>query len=95
MIVNRHDEDLALSAQQIAEQLQLPLLATIADRRKALSQAVNQGQLLSPTQRREPYVQAVGKLTQMLMDQHHGAATPASSSPARGLARFLPRIARS
>lgn len=95
LIVSRHDEDLALSAQQIAEQLQLPLLATIADRRKALSQAVNQGQLLAPAQRREPYVQAVGKLAQMLLDQHHGTATPASSSPARGLARFIPRIARS
>ena len=95
LIVSRHDEDLALSAQQIAEQLQLPLRATIAARRKALSQAVNQGQLLAPAQRREPYVQAVGKLAQMLLDQHHGTATPASSSPARGLARFIPRIARS
>ena len=95
LIVNRYDPDLALSAAQIAEQLQLPLLTTIPERRKALSQAVNQGQLLASQQRREPYVQALNKLSQQLLVQYH-APTLASQAPtAQGLARFFPRFARS
>ena len=94
LIVSRHDKDLALSATQISEQLQLPLLATIPDRRTALAQAVNQGQLLPPVQRREPYVQALNKLSQQLTSQHHPELHVAPTPTAQGLARFFPRFAR-
>lgn len=69
LIVCRHDRNLELSAQHIADQLQIPLLMTIPERRMELLQVVNQGQLLSPQTRREPYVQAVHKLVDLLLHQ--------------------------
>ena len=91
LIVSRHDRQLELDAEQIARQLQLPLLATIPERRRELAQAVNQGQLLPSRLQREPYVQAVDKLATLLMTtlhQNHAATAPA---PARGLNRFFHR----
>ncbi|THT99981.1 pilus assembly protein CpaE [Lampropedia puyangensis] len=88
LIVNRHDARLELSAEQIAAQLHLPLLATIADRRMVLAQAVNQGQMLDGTLHREPYVQAIDKLTDQLTSQHQLA--PVHKAP-RGLSRFFQR----
>ena len=70
LIVCRHDRQLELSAQHIAEQLQLPLLMTVPERRETVLQAVNQGLLLSPQTRREPYVQAVHKLANLLLQGH-------------------------
>ncbi len=95
LIVSRHDEELGLSAAQIATQLQLPLLTTIPDRRRPLTQAVNQGLLLPSLQRREPYVQALNKLCQLLLTQHHSELALSPTSTPRGFARFFPRLARS
>lgn len=78
LIVCRHDRNLELSAQHIAEQLKLPLLATVPERRVELLQAINQGQLLSAKQRREPYVQAVLKLTDQLLSEVN---VPTSHAP--------------
>jgi pilus assembly protein CpaE len=91
LIVSRHDSQLELDAQQIAKQLQLPLLATIPERRRELAQAVNQGQLLPSRLQREPYVQAVDKLTNMLISNHHLTVAGAQAPAARGLTRFFPR----
>lgn len=66
LIVNRYESQIALEPKEIAEQLGVPLLATIPERRKALLQAVNKGHLLSSQQHREPYVKAVLKLTREL-----------------------------
>lgn len=76
LIVCRHDRNLELSAQHIADQLQLPLLMTIPERRFELLQAVNQGQLLSPTARREPYGQAIQKLVDILLDNEGQRIAP-------------------
>lgn len=67
LIVCRHDASIELSAQHIAEKLQLPLLLTVPERRVELLQAINQGQLLSAQQRRDPYVQALQKLVDKLI----------------------------
>jgi len=100
LIVCRHDSRLELDAQQIAHQLGLPLLAVIPERRRELAQAVNQGQLLSPQQRREPYVQAVEKLATHLLAAHHPEAIPhgtrpAGARPASLLASLIQRLRRS
>ena len=73
LIVCRYDRNLELSAQHIADQLQLPLVMMIPERRAELLQAVNQGQLLSPQSRRDPYVQGVHKLVDILL-QEQGVA---------------------
>lgn len=88
LIISRYDRDLELSAQQIAEQLQLPLLATVPERRLELLQAINQGRLLQPGQRREPYVQAVQKLVQILRE---GQTADKAAAP-RAFGRWLQRI---
>lgn len=88
LIVCRHDRNLELSAQHIAEQLQLPLLMTIPERRMELLQAVNHGQLLSPQARREPYVQAVNKLVELLL-QHEGMESVSKSGAMTSLFRRM------
>lgn len=90
LLVNRHDRVLELEAQQIAQQLQLPLLATLPDRRRELARATNQGQLLS--QRQEPYVQAVGKLASDLLGRHHPEAARTRTEPSGQLTRMLQQL---
>ena len=91
LIVSRYDSQLELNAQQIAQQLDLPLLAVIPECRRELAHAVNQGQLLSSEQRRDPYVQAVTKLSTSLLSAHHPgvAVGPESASSASMSARLL------
>ncbi|SHE66256.1 pilus assembly protein CpaE [Lampropedia hyalina DSM 16112] len=94
LIITQHDSRLELDAQHIAQQLQLPLIAIIAERRLQLMQAVNQGQLLPPKARSEPYVQAVEKLTTTLMNAYHSDSplknsTSASAHSGTGLLNKL------
>ena len=92
LIVGRHDSRLELSAQQIARQLQLPLLARLPERRRELSQVVNQGMLFAPHQRREPYVQAVATLVDRLLADHHPETAPPKVAAASPLTRLLQRL---
>jgi pilus assembly protein CpaE len=94
LIVNRHDKRLAMDAQQIASRLQLPLLATLPERRRELSDALNHGKLLAPGQKGDPYVQAIEKLATLLLQEHHPAAHQ-RQAPAGPLAQLLQRIRRS
>ncbi|WP_157667535.1 AAA family ATPase [Comamonas serinivorans] len=93
LIVNRHDSRLALDAQQIASRLQLPLLATLPERRRELADAVNHGKLLAPKQKGDPYVQAIEKLVALLVHGHHPDAPP-HRTPAGPLTQLFQRIRR-
>lgn len=95
LIVNRHDSHLALDAEQVARQLQLPLLATLPERRRELADAVNHGKLLSPRQKGDPYVQALDKLIALLLKEHHPGAAQHHATPTGLLAPLLQRIRRS
>ena len=66
LIVNKFDADLGLAAAQIAQRLDIPLLATLPERRVALGQAVNQGHLLADVAARDPYVRALEPLIERL-----------------------------
>ncbi|WP_159912926.1 pilus assembly protein CpaE [Pantoea sp. 18069] len=92
LIVSRHDPRLELSAEQIARQLHLPLLAHLPERRRELAQVVNQGMLFTPQQKREPYVQAVEKLVDRLLADHHPETALAKTASASPLNRLLQRI---
>lgn len=92
LIISRHDTGLELSAEQIARQLQLPLLAHLPERRRELAQVVNQGKLFTPQQTREPYVQAVEKLVDRLLADHHPEMAPSKTASANPLNRLLHRI---
>ena len=93
LIVSRHDAGLELSAEQVARQLQLPLLAQLPERRRELAQVVNQGMLFTPQQKREPYVQVVEKLVDRLLADHHPEMAPPTAS-ANPLNRLLHRISK-
>lgn len=92
LIISRHDTGLELSAEQIARQLQLPLLAHLPERRRELAQVVNQGKLFTPQQTREPYVQAVEKLVDRLLADHHPEMAPSKTASANPINRLLHRI---
>lgn len=94
LIVGRHDKGLELSAEQIARQLQLPLLTQLPERRRELSRVVDQGRLFTPQQRREPYVQAVAQLVQRLLADHHPEMARPDSAAAHPLTRLLQRLRR-
>ncbi|WP_153100582.1 fimbrial protein [Paraburkholderia hayleyella] len=89
LVVNKYDPELGLSAAQIAQRLNLPLLASLPERRVALGQAANQGQLLVETSTRDIYVRALEPLIERL-----GGAACATSARGRfafdALRRFIP-----
>lgn len=92
LVVARHDPRVELGAQQIARQLQLPLLAQVPERRRELAEVVNQGQLFAVQHRREPYVQSIAKLVDHLMAEHHSELAPPRAAPANPLAQMLQRL---
>ncbi|MPM81118.1 hypothetical protein SDC9_128170 [bioreactor metagenome] len=94
LIVGRHDARIDLSAEQLAQQLRLPLLAVIPERRRELAQQLNQGELLHPRQTREPFVQAVSRLASGLLAGHHPELVQDSASSASAWARLLARMTR-
>ena len=80
LIVCCYDRNLELSAQHIADQLELSLLTTVPERRVELLQAVNQGQLLGMQARRDPYVQVVHKLVDILLQSEGAQSTQKASA---------------
>lgn len=61
LIVNRDDEEAGLSAAQIAQRFQLPLLATLPDRPR-LRASASHGRLLLDDAPRDPYLRALAPL---------------------------------
>ncbi|KRF02108.1 hypothetical protein ASG87_11540 [Frateuria sp. Soil773] len=59
LLVNRYDESGGATAMQIARRFELPLLATLPERPRALRASANQGQLLHQSSPRDPYVRAL------------------------------------
>ncbi|MDE1184641.1 fimbrial protein [Paraburkholderia sp.] len=86
LIVNKHEAALGLTPAQIAQRLDIALLATLPDRRIVLGQTVNQGQLLSDAAPRDPYVRAL----EPLIDRLGGAAHANAGSKLGALRRFIP-----
>lgn len=67
LIVGRYDAAINLGAVQIAEQLQLPLLCKVPERRVPLLQAINQGHLIAREMWRDPYAQAIQQLVKKVL----------------------------
>jgi pilus assembly protein CpaE len=78
LIVNRYEVDLGLTAAQIAQRLELELIATLPERRVALGQATNQGNLLAESTPRDAYVRALDALVTRL------AGAPSAAAKAGG-----------
>ena len=79
LVVSKFDAALGLSAEQIAERLQLPLTAVLPARAVPLGRAVNQGKLLAESGERDPYIRALEPLLERLQP----ADATAAGHPAR------------
>ncbi|MGF6723003.1 pilus assembly protein CpaE [Paraburkholderia sp. GAS41] len=90
LLVNKFDPDLGLTAAQIAQRLDIPLLGTLPERRVPLGQAVNQGQLLIDAAPRDPYVRALEPLVERLGGVASAAAQARGKSALGALKRFIP-----
>lgn len=62
LIINRHDEECGIHARQIAERFELPLLAALPERGRALRSSANQGWLLHQVAPHDAYVRALAPL---------------------------------
>jgi pilus assembly protein CpaE len=62
LVVNRHDEECGISARQIAERFELPLLATLPERGRSLRSSANQGLLLHQVAPGDAYLRALAPL---------------------------------
>ena len=74
LVVSKAVPELGLTPAQIAQRLELELVATLPERRLALGQAMNQGHLLAESAPRDPYVRALDALVTRL------AGAPAASN---------------
>jgi pilus assembly protein CpaE len=90
LIVNKFDADLGLAAAQIAQRLEIPLLATLPERRVALGQAVNQGHLLADVAARDAYVRALEPLIEQLGGARDSAQPRGGKAAFGALKRFIP-----
>lgn len=88
LVVNRHDETGGVSAAQIAKRFNLPLLATLPERSRALRASANQGQLLHQVSPRDPYVRALNPLLEKLHVKPAQAATSSWKRVLTGLRGF-------
>ena len=78
-MINRYIDVDGLSPQQLAERFELPLLAVIPDRSRALRESAGVGKLLHETDRNDRYVRALWPLLANLSstpslaahDRHH------------------------
>jgi pilus assembly protein CpaE len=77
LIVNRHDEECGINARQMAERFELPLLAALPERGRALRSSANQGLLLHQVAPNDAYLRA---LTPLLAKLHIGVKSTADSS---------------
>lgn len=66
LVVSRFDPELGVDAAQIAERIGVASVDTLPDRRAALVQAANRGAVLAEAAPADPYVRAVGALTERL-----------------------------
>lgn len=62
LIVNKYHHSYGLSDKNIADQFQLPLLATVPDQSKTLLNLTNQGQLFKLGDKTNPYLKVIDKL---------------------------------
>jgi len=86
LIVNRYDDNHGLSRHQLAERFDLPLLATLPDRARALRACAAEGQLLSQQSPHDPYLRALAPLLQRLEPGH---APPPPATALQRLVRHL------
>ncbi|GLQ99758.1 AAA family ATPase [Dyella mobilis] len=77
LVVNRYDEECGITARQMAERFELPLLATLPDRARALRSSANQGLLLHQVAPHDAYLRALAPLLAKL---HIGVKDGADSS---------------
>lgn len=85
LVINKFDAGLGLSAEQIAQRVQLPLAAVLPARAVPIGRAVNQGELIAEVAMRDPYVRALEPLAARIAGDV-SRVQDAAGKPARGVA---------
>ncbi|CAB3771284.1 fimbrial protein [Paraburkholderia solisilvae] len=83
LVVGKYDRELGLTAQQIAQRLDIEWLANLPERRIALGRAANHGQLLAEIAPRDPYVRALEALAGHLDGGPALASAGSGANPAQ------------
>lgn len=91
LVVDRYDANGGLADNQIAQRFNLPLLATLPDRTRALRSSAGLGRLLTDAAPRDPYLKALAPLLQRLDRRRPGPVAPTPTSPLARLAGLLGR----
>jgi pilus assembly protein CpaE len=92
LVVTKYDPTGHLAAETLASRLSLALAAVLPERAQSLMRAINQGQLLSEAQPKDPYARAVEALAAQLAGESELATGDAMRAGlARLSARFLKR----
>ena len=89
LVVNQFDADLGMLPAQIAERLNLPLVATLPSRRVPIGHAANQGKLIAEIAERDPYVRALGPLVDRLAGEATSRGAPRAASRLAALKRII------
>lgn len=76
LVANRNHDAYAMAPSWLAERFQLPLLATLPERSRALGMSASRGALLHELSPRDRYVQALAPLLARLRLKHRPAETP-------------------
>jgi pilus assembly protein CpaE len=85
LIVNKYDTEIGMNAAQIAARFELPLLARLPARARALLDAATRGKLIGEVRPRDPWLRSLQPLLARLQDP---AAETAGTRPAGLLARW-------
>jgi pilus assembly protein CpaE len=89
LIVNRHDDGTALEPDQISARFELPLIAVLPERSRALRASAAQGRLLHDISPRDPYVRSLAPLIARLLPNMVPAASRRRHRWLSGLADML------
>ena len=86
LVLNRHDENFGISAEQVAARFSLPLLGTLPERSRQLRSSASIGRLLHEQHPNDPYLLA---LTPLLARFSPSLAETRDGGPLSRLATYM------
>lgn len=89
LVVNRVDDGIGLTPAYIAKSLELPLWATLPERRRALVDAANAATLLTKSTPRDPWVRALHPLVERVAPASDAAGHAGPSAAREGLSKWM------
>lgn len=79
MVVGRHDAQLGITPDYLADAVRMPLYGILPERRRPLLDAMNGGRLITDAAPRDPYVRAASRMAGRLAGELWGSEVPAAA----------------